>query len=370
MKSNKAKTPQHIISDFEEVIIQIATPYSTGTGFYLKNFNLIITNEHVVRGNRKVVVAGQKFEKQIVDLVYLDVKLDLAFLTAPTNHNMINVDLNIDENLDEGDEIIAIGHPFDLKYTATQGIVSSTMNYNDEIDYIQHDAALNPGNSGGPLINTSGEILGVNTFIRKNGNSIGFSLPSKYLLQTLLAFQLGNSKIGSKCTSCKKINFEESDEVSAFCYNCGSAIEVISKIKEYEPFGISHTVEALILKLGYNVELTRRGPNNWTIKKGSAIINISYYEKTGLLVGDVYLCSMPDENFSELYIFLMEQNYLLDGLTFSVKDQDIMLSLLIYDHYLNAETMHKLFDNLVTTADNYDNILVEKFGGKWKRHAI
>ncbi|MBL0100731.1 MAG: trypsin-like peptidase domain-containing protein [Saprospiraceae bacterium] len=72
-----------IISLYENVIIQIATPYSTGTGFYLKNFDLIITNEHVVRGNKNAVVAGKKFEKQIVPVLYADTKYDLAFLKPP-----------------------------------------------------------------------------------------------------------------------------------------------------------------------------------------------------------------------------------------------------------------------------------------------
>ena len=92
----------------------------------------------------------------------------------------------------EGEPIIAIGHPFELKYSTTKGIVSNTRHIIGDIQYIQHDAALNPGNSGGPLIDASGQIIGVNTFIIKDGNDIGFSLPAKILSETIKAFKRKN----------------------------------------------------------------------------------------------------------------------------------------------------------------------------------
>ena len=67
-----------------------------------------------------------------------------------------------------------------------------------------------------------------------------------------------------------------------------------------------------------------------------------------------------------LYEYLLKQNGQMDGLSFSVKDQDVILSLLIFDRYFNVETGLKLFENLIAKADYYDNILVEKFGAHWK----
>ena len=355
-----------IISLYENVIIQIATPYSTGTGFYLKNFDLIITNEHVVRGNKNAVVAGKKFEKQIVPVLYADTKYDLAFLKPPVGHKMLEVMINAEVNQDEGDKVIAIGHPFDLKYTVTQGIISSMLHKEDDINYIQHDAALNPGNSGGPLVDTEGKVIGINTFIIQNGNSIGFSLPSSYLISCIEAFKKGNGQRGVRCPSCKHISFEKEGSASKHCAVCGASISMLSLIEDYEPYGISSTVEEMISKLGYPVALTRKGPNNWSLKKGSASINISYYEKTGLLVGDVYLSTLPENNIDKLYHFLLRQNYQLEGMSFSIKEQDIILSLLIFDQYLNADTLYRLFSNLLTTADKYDNVLVDIYGAKWK----
>ncbi|MBK9735462.1 MAG: trypsin-like peptidase domain-containing protein [Saprospiraceae bacterium] len=355
-----------IILDFEDVIIQIATPYSTGTGFYVKSFDVIVTNEHVIRGNKSVVIAGKGVSKFLGSVVYLDAMYDLAFIEAPFELQK-EVSLDLEAKSEKGDSVIAIGHPFDLKYTVTQGIISSLHHHERDIDYIQHDAALNPGNSGGPLVNSKGEVIGVNTFIMKDGHNIGFALPVSYLITCLNEFKQGNGAKGVRCNSCRQVSFENLGDKSKHCLICGSAIQVISQIEDYEPSGICNTVENMISRLGYNVAITRKGPNNWTLKKGSATINISYYDKTGLLVGDVFMSSLPGNNIDELYAFLLKQNYLLEGTTFSVRGQDIILSLLIYDQYLNANTMFKLFENLLLTADKYDNILTDVYGAKWKK---
>ena len=115
-----------IIDLYRNVVIQIATPYSTGTGFYLKESNLIVTNEHVVRDNAEVVVDGGSFPKQLVKVVFIDPKYDLAFLAAPQNSELPDVHLGTNKLLSEGDSILAIGHPLGLKYSATNGIVSNT----------------------------------------------------------------------------------------------------------------------------------------------------------------------------------------------------------------------------------------------------
>jgi serine protease Do len=270
------------------------------------------------------------------------------------------------DNIHEGDSVVAIGHPFDLKYSVTQGIISSLTHEEGDTKFIQHDAALNPGNSGGPLVDSSGMIIGINTFIIQNGNSIGFSLPVNYLESCINDFKVGIGAKGVRCQSCQKISFEKKGITSKHCFNCGASITMISQLDEYEPSGVCHTIERMINEMGYLSALARKGPNNWSIKKGSATVNISYYEKTGLLVGDVYMCTLPENNISELYHFLLKQNYILQGCNFSVKDQDIILSLLIYDQYINSDTMMKLFNSLLATADKYDNILIEKFGAKWK----
>lgn len=356
---------KEIITKYKDVIVQIATPYSTGTGFYLKNSNLIVTNEHVIRDNREVVINGEGFEKQMTKVIFSDIRYDLAFLQPPNIIEAPSVEFYDGNEIERGEVVIAAGHPFGLKYTATQGIVSNIEEEKNDIVYIQHDAALNPGNSGGPLINENGEIIGINTFVIQNGNNVGFSLPVNYLQKTIKEFQEGGDQIGMRCSSCSNIVFEKKADGN-YCPHCGAKIQMPSKIDEYEALGVSKTMEKLLDSMGHNVGLSRIGPNHWEIIEGSANIKISYHEKTGLIMGDASLCLLPKENINPLYEYLLKQNYEIEGLTFSVKENDIVLSLLIYDRYLNMDTGMNLFKYLFEKADYYDNILVEEYGAIWK----
>ena len=356
---------KEIITKYKDVIVQIATPYSTGTGFYLKNSNLIVTNEHVIRDNREVVINGEGFEKQMTKVIFSDIRYDLAFLQPPNIIEAPSVEFYDGNEIERGEVVIAAGHPFGLKYTATQGIVSNIEEEKNDIVYIQHDAALNPGNSGGPLINENGEIIGINTFVIQNGNNVGFSLPVNYLQKTIKEFQEGGDQIGMRCSSCANIVFEKKADGN-YCPHCGAKIQMPSKIDEYEALGVSKTMEKLLDSMGHNVGLSRIGSNHWEIIEGSANIKISYHEKTGLIMGDASLCLLPKENINPLYEYLLKQNYEIEGLTFSVKENDIVLSLLIYDRYLNMDTGMNLFKYLFEKADYYDNILVEEYGAIWK----
>lgn len=355
-----------IIEKFRQFVIQIATPHSTGTGFYLPQYQLIVTNEHVVRDHKEAVVKSKNFEKQLANIVYVDPKFDLAFLQMEIPVDAKELQFCIVKNLRAGNHVIAVGHPFGLKYTATEGIISNTLHKQDGINYIQHDAALNPGNSGGPLLNSQGEIVGVNTFIIDNGTNIGFSLPANYLKTTLDEFTEHGIQSAVRCNSCLNVVFRKEIE-NAYCPHCGTGIKMIEDIEVYEPVGINKTIEHMLMQLGYDIDLSRRGPNIWQIKQGSATINVSYHEKTGLLIGDAHLCLLPKKDIKPLYTFLLKENFTLDGLTLSVKGQDIILSLLIYDQYLNVETGVNLFQRLFEAADHYDDVLVNEFGAIWKK---
>jgi serine protease Do len=356
---------KEVIDKYRDVIVQIATPYSTGTGFYLATAGLIVTNEHVVRGNREVIIDNVKLPRQLSDVLYTDPKYDLAFVRAPEKAEMTNVALGLEQQVKEGDSVVAIGHPFGLKFTATQGIVSNLLHKENGVSYIQHDAALNPGNSGGPLVNEAGQIIGVNTFIVSQGESLGFSLPAPYLDETIRAFKAAGVKTGTRCANCSILVFENMVE-EGFCPNCGSKVQLPSEQEEYEPAGIAHTIEEILKKCGHDVRLSRRGPHHWEVRQGSARIFLSYYEPNGLISGDAVLCNLPDTGIKTVYEYLLRQNFEMENLTFSVRGQEIVLSLIIFDRYLNEESGLKLFRYLFEQADHYDNILVEQFGGKWK----
>jgi len=354
-----------IINLYKHIVVQIATPYSLGTGFYLAEYGLIITNEHVIRGNRSVVVNGHSFEEHLSSVLFVDEHLDLAFLDGIHLSKKHIGRLTKESNVKIGDEVIAIGHPFGLKFAFTKGIVSNPNTLRNNLQFIQHDAALNPGNSGGPLVNLNGEIIGVNSFTIVAGNSIGFSLPIHYVKENIDKFIAAGGIESAICTSCRTLVCEKKIQ-DKYCPNCGCEVELPNRVDTFQPLGMSVTIENMLTQLSYDVRLSRRGVNSWEVKRGSARIKISYHEDTGLIMGDAYLCTIPNEDIISVYNMMLKENYKLDGLTFSVKGQDIILSLLIYDKYFDDQTSRLFFNTLFEKADHYDDILVDEFGAAWK----
>jgi serine protease Do len=356
---------KEVFDQYQSIIIQIATPQSTGTGFYLKEPNLIVTNNHVVEGNKEAIIEGKQFKKQLSKVVYLDAKFDLAFLEAPKEVDLPLVNVGTSIALAHGDIVGAIGHPFGLKYTTHDGIVSNVQHVMNDIRYLQHSAAINPGNSGGPLVNKAGEVVGINTFIIGNSNNIGFALPAEYLSETLAEFKNMESSNCARCVSCANLVSEKTVE-SGYCSNCGTKVSLPGDSEPFISTGVAKNIEDLIVKAGHEVSLSRRGPSSWEVKQGSAKIEISYHEKTGLIVADAFLAQLPKDNIKPVYEYLLRQNYELENLTMSVHEQDIILSLLIYDRHLSQETGSKMLQKIFEKADYYDNILVEEYGAKWK----
>ncbi len=349
-----------IIDHYKNVIIQIATPYGSGTGFYNKEHQVFITNYHVIAGSDEVIISGRKLKKTTAKVLYFDPLYDIAFIEAPDNPDLETAAISTTA-VAEGDNIIAIGHPYGLKYTATQGIVSKASRMYNEISYIQIDAAINPGNSGGPLVNMNGEVVGVNTFIISEGESLGFSLPSKYLLDVLNEFAKLDKQKAIRCKSCKKI-LTESQLDGTYCSNCGAEIDLnILRPKPYIPAGAGFKVEQMLTKLGISVKETRIGNNVWEIEHGSAKIKIMYNPDTRFVVADAWLCNLPKENIINVYEYLLKENFDSEGLVFSVNNQAILLSFISFEDDLTVDSGCELLKNLMYKADYYDDILIERF---------
>ena len=357
---------EHHIDLYKSVIVQIATPFSTGTGFFLKAYNLIVTNHHVVEENRTVIIEGHQFKKQLSNVLFIDTKYDLAFLSPPDNSvDLPGLLLADSTKAQTRDAVTAYGHPFGLNFSVKSGYISNTREVVEGIPYIHIDLSLNPGNSGGPLTNAEGEVLGVNTFILRDSDNVGFALPSALLLQTLDAFKNTESENAARCKSCAQIIVQATYEAGS-CSNCGATITLPGDIDSYVAVGIPGAIERLISSIGHNVPLSRCGPNAWEIQEGSAKIIITYHEKTGLISADAVLCQLPENQIKDIYVYLLQENYTNSGMSLSVHEQDIILSLLIYDRYLDEETGQEMFKELFEKADYYDNVLVEQYGAKWK----
>jgi serine protease Do len=158
---------------------------SLGSGFIVDTSGVVVTNNHVIADADEINVIMNDGTKIKAELVGIDKKTDLAVLKFKPVKPLIAVKFGDSDKLRLGEWVIAIGNPFSLGGTVTAGIVSARnrdINSGPYDSYIQTDAAINRGNSGGPLFNLDGEVIGVNTLIiSPSGGSIGigFAVPSK-----------------------------------------------------------------------------------------------------------------------------------------------------------------------------------------------
>ncbi|HZL29991.1 MAG TPA: Do family serine endopeptidase [Pseudolabrys sp.] len=158
---------------------------SLGSGFIIDSSGLVVTNNHVIADADEVSVILNDGTTLKAELIGTDKKTDLALLKVKSDKPLKSVKFGDSDKLRLGEWVIAIGNPFSLGGTVTAGIVSARnrdINSGPYDNYIQTDAAINRGNSGGPLFNLDGEVIGVNTaIISPSGGSIGigFAVPSK-----------------------------------------------------------------------------------------------------------------------------------------------------------------------------------------------
>ena len=357
---------QDIIETYQPAIIQIAANGSTGTGFYLEQYHMIVTNEHVVGKAAEVTIAGKSFHKMFTNVWYTDKKHDLAFVQPPPAAGFPKISLGDYEMLKDGDEVIAIGHPYGLNYTATQGVISKAKRVRQGLHFIQIDAAINPGNSGGPLVNSKGEVIGVNTFIIRGGDNLGFALPVSYLKAALDLYLPYKGSPATRCPNCNFLVLVSNIDSNKYCPSCGTEVKIPEvAIAEYTPAGTAKLIEEILKDLGKDIRLARIGTNKWEVKEGSARIKINYNTETFFISADAYLCQLPESaaNISALYQFLLEQNYdQSNGLVLSCVGQNVVLSAVLYDLDIDKETGAVMLQSLFKKADEYDDMLIEKFG--------
>lgn len=170
-----------IIEQTVPAVVTIRTNVGQGTGFIINEEGYIVTNAHVLSGGNRVYALTYDENVKEATFIGYDAELDIALLKINGSYSKLR--LADSDDVSTGEKVIAIGNPLGLQFSVSQGIVSGThrQGSNGLDAYIQTDAALNPGNSGGPLINKAGRVIGINNFKIGGGESLGFALESNYI---------------------------------------------------------------------------------------------------------------------------------------------------------------------------------------------
>lgn len=178
--------------DFSEIIeasirkvVSVKTGESIGAGFLIDKQGYVVANLHLLNGMENVEVKtfeGQSYDAEIIGE---DSQADLVLLKISGNFDSFELDDS--EKIQVGEKVIAIGNPLGLSFTVTEGIVSAVERRgpNGLEVYVQTDVTLNPGNSGGPLINQEGKVIGINNFKIGEAESLGFALESNVIRERI-----------------------------------------------------------------------------------------------------------------------------------------------------------------------------------------
>ena len=194
-------------SPFEDMFKEFGTPQerkssALGSGFIIDESGIVITNNHVIQDAEDIIVRVNGDNEYNAKVLGADPLMDIAVLQLETDDKFVPVKFGDSDKARIGDWVIAIGNPFGLGGTVTAGIISArnrSIGLSRYEDFIQTDASINSGNSGGPLFDMEGNVIGINTAILgRNGSiGIGFSIPAnsaKVVIDQLIEF--GETKRG------------------------------------------------------------------------------------------------------------------------------------------------------------------------------
>ena len=197
-----------VISNIFDIIpFKIPIPFRTqgfslGSGFIINEHGFVLTNAHVINNatDIRVVLSGGRKEYP-AKIIGSDRMTDTALIKIQPDIMLQSLPLGDSDSLRIGEMVLAIGNPLGLRHTVTSGIVSAKERISPElnerlVDFIQTDSAINPGSSGGPLLNLYGEVVGINTAVVSQAQSIGFAIPINTVKEVMPLLVLGQTERG------------------------------------------------------------------------------------------------------------------------------------------------------------------------------
>jgi hypothetical protein len=263
-------TADEIFQRVRPSIVSIRSGISTGTGFYVAASGIIVTNAHVVGYAREVYIVDVDRRETTARVFAVDLRLDIALLASSTPRPALPLADN--RAIHVGERVLAVGDPLGLPATATQGIISAIRRVSRRtgVAYLQTDAALNSGNSGGPLLDEQGQVVGVNTMIAGAADGVGFAVPVEAFRALLQPFEhqlpdpLPDPTYG--CAVCERAH----SPGDRWCTGCGSRLGLQSTSEEVGQMRAGSLTANLIEALGFDAASCRVSDSVWRLETSGA----------------------------------------------------------------------------------------------------
>ena len=347
------------MENIKKSIYKIITADGTGTGFKIANHDFLITNYHVIKGSKVVAVEDHSKNRYLAQVAMVNPEVDLAFLNVD-DLKQVEGTIILDETKEVANtqKVYINGFPFGMPFTVTEGIVSSPNQPMQGRNYIQTDAAVNPGNSGGPMLNKDGYLVGVTTSKFTQADNVGFGIKHTDVIKQINDYKFDDVKYRVKCNSCDSFITEESE----FCPNCGNNID-ISVFEEFEKSHFANFTEEALTQLGVNPVLCRAGRDYWEFYQGSARVRIFTVNNNKYLFATSPLNNLPKSNLEELLTYINSNK--VPPYQLGVYDNKIFISYRTHlsDIYSDRkDEIKKAIINLALKADELDDFFKDTYG--------
>ena len=292
-------------------VVGVRTRRGDGTGWVALENDIVVTNFHVV-GYEPVpqlrTVDGREVEAKVI---YVSTRHDIALLMPVVALDVAPLPLGPSTEVAQGQPVAAIGHPFGLTFTVTRGVLSATCRDFDGVPHLQTDAALNPGNSGGPLIDEQGRAIGVNAFLRA-GQNLGFAVPIHLFGHVLTRLSVDRSQALTiqpvyRCLGCET----PFDPRSEHCVRCGRAVpgterEPSEHLVEQDRAAV--VVSRVLEQLGYVPNQLRAGENTWRVPSSIGELMVAVNESGAIVNFAIRVARLPRTGHEAVYRFLLSYN--------------------------------------------------------------
>lgn len=333
-----------------EAIFKVGHARGTGSCFYVKDYDLFVTNSHVAEGFREVTIEDNHRNRYLAKVVFANPSLDIAFLKAEGDFSTIPALYPALNDVSLGEKIYVAGYPFGMPFTVTKGTVSAPSQYMDGYYHVQTDAAVNPGNSGGPMFNENGRIIAVTTSKFTNADNMGFGIPIGSLAPLLEKSRyLDPDSLSLQCNCCEKIISGEKD----YCPSCGNKLS----FHLFNPRPLSELAtfcEKAIQAMGVNPVVARVGHENWICNPGKSEIRIFTYQHEYLFCTSP-INVLPKQGYEALLNYLLETNN-RKPYHIGLNGNQIYLSYRVHLTDIPADKNEEILKNIIAFPEEADKI--------------
>ncbi len=347
-------------------VFKVTHAGGSGSCFYLHDRRIFVTNYHVVEGFRDVALHDNDRTPYPARVILAAPSLDLALLAADHDFTPLPaLALAADDALEVGGRIFVAGYPYGMPLSVTEGTVSSPRQLMDGSYYIQTDAAVNPGNSGGPMFNDRNEVVGITVSKFTEADNMGFGIPVATLRKLLdTVGEPDRTQYSVLCPGCDTLIRDEDE----YCPSCGEKLpDGVFDVRTQTPLGAF--VESAIERMGIAPVLARNGSDSWLFHKGSSEIRIFVYD------GD-YLFStspinlLPKKNVEPVLDYMLSEDF--GPYKLGIEGRQIYIAYRIHLSDITPESEETIRDRIVglaLRADEMDNMLIERFGCEFSEYS-